>query len=278
MYARGWGTYCCFNTTPFSLRWLSSHATVMHSLSPLIILPKYPVMSFWFESYLIHQTNYGVCLSWFSRSVERNFGYIIILHTFPPTPKQLHNHAQIVICEFVCFRSPASKNSCEKAFLVQHLIAEQSRTHAVAPSICASCLLLKPPLSLSRFDGVIKATVQQISPGTSNKNPINMGLSFYLFHLFLAVYPHLLEAADCSCNGYITPRGQGECKTTYKVVRSMSESCVDNSAEGSRIKKHLDLWEERKISSTFAGRHLLLCWRGRVQRSVASKVPVSRYY
>ena len=137
---------------------------------------------------------------------------------------------------------------------------------------------VEAPLSLSRFDDVIKATVQQISPGTSNKNPINMGLSFYLFHLFLAVYPHLLEAADCSCNGYITPRGQGECKTTYKVVRSMSESCVDNSAEGSRIKKHLDLWEERKISSTFAGRHLLLCWRGRVQRSVASKVPVSRYY
>ena len=45
-------------------------------------------------------------------------------------------------------------------------------------------------------------------------------LYFGIFHL-LPFYPfHLLEAAECTCNGYITPKGQGECKTTYKVFKS----------------------------------------------------------
>ena len=86
-----------------------------------------------------------------------------------------------------------------------------------------------------------------------------MGLCSHLglFQLFLALLAQLLEAADCTCNGYITPRGQGECKTTYKVVRSMSESCfvlIEWKVEETFVKK-----EKKATSDTCAGRHLLLC-------------------
>ena len=51
---------------------------------------------------------------------------------------------------------------------------------------------------------------------------MGLTLNFYVgIFCLLAFWVPLLEAA-CICNGYITERGQGECKTTYKVARSIS--------------------------------------------------------
>ena len=46
--------------------------------------------------------------------------------------------------------------------------------------------------------------------------------------LLLILCAPFLESA-CTCNGFVTERGQGECKTTYKVVTEGFESifCLD---------------------------------------------------
>ena len=54
---------------------------------------------------------------------------------------------------------------------------------------------------------------------------LTLNLNLVLFHL-LALCAPFLETASCTCNGYITERGQGECKTTYKVFKRIKVNHV----------------------------------------------------